>query len=409
MPVALIPGFSLASPARRWCSSSCAGGADFYIRHEQDGQSFELKIKGRIQFRYTGISRQSDNRNLVGKQWHDDRSGFEFERLRLSFTGHLWTKDLTYRIEVDGDTDGQHDVETQYAYVTYRFTDELHMRLGLYKAPFGRQETESVGRQQLVDRSVANEVFNLGRAVGAWLFGHLLNKELDWHVSISNGFGNPGDDIRDVDTNFAYIARLVWHAVGDYGKGEPDLEFHQQPALDVGLSFAYNDDNGDTGGPLLLYQVPDVIRAGRVGNGLSDTSGTDYYMFGTDASFKWRGFSAHAEYWVRAIDSDDWQSDWQRLSGHGNATHQQGGYIQLGYIIPKTKLEIVGRLGGVWDNDDDHCWEYGAGLNYYIKGHDLKLQADVTRVSEVPISASRSNLELNDEITMIRVQLQAAF
>ncbi len=236
-----------------------------------------------------------------------------------------------------------------------------------------------------------------------------INKELDWHVSISNGFGNPGDDIRDVDTNFAYIARLVWHAVGDYGKGEPDLEFHQQPALDVGLSFAYNDDNGDTGGPLLLYQVPDVIRAGRVGNGLSDTSGTDYYMFGTDASFKWRGFSAHAEYWVRAIDSDDWQSDWQRLSGHGNATHQQGGYIQLGYIIPKTKLEIVGRLGGVWDNDDDHCWEYGAGLNYYIKGHDLKLQADVTRVSEVPISASRSNLELNDEITMIRVQLQAAF
>ncbi len=83
----------------------------------------------------------------------------------------------------------------------------------------------------------------------------------------------------------------------------------------------------------------------------------------------------------------------------------------MGYMIPgfDNKLEVVGRLGGIWDNDGDDCWEFGGGVNYYIKGHNLKLQADVTRVSEVPVSSSSPNFELNDEITMIRVQLQAAF
>jgi len=383
----------------------------FYIKHTTENESFLLKIRGRIQLRYTGISRQSDDKNALGRQWQDDRSGFEIPRTYLTFSGHIWTEDLTYNLTLYGNTDTAHDEGLYYGWVNYRFCEAFQVRMGVYKLPFGRQETESDGRLQFVDRALPNEVFNLDRGLGVWLHGNILNKALTWNVSISNGFANANDDLRDVDTNFAYVARLVWHALKGYGKGEADLAYYEEPALDLGLSFAYNDDNGDEHGPSLFYAVPDMIRAGRGGIGLADASGTDYYMFGADASFKWRGLSAHAEYWVRTIDSDDWRSDWQRLSGHENATHQQGGYLQLGYMIPgfNNKLEVVGRLGGVWDNDGDNCWEYGGGVNYYIKGHSLKLQADVTRVSEVPINAASPNYELNDEITMVRVQLQAAF
>ena len=55
-------------------------------------------------------------------------------------------------------------------------------------------------------------------------------------------------------------------------------------------------------------------------------------------------------------------------------------------------------------------WDYGGGLNYYIQGHKVKIQTDVTKVSEVPISNSQYSLaNVNDDALIWRVQLQVAF
>ena len=116
----------------------------FYIRSADE--QFLMKINGRLAMRYTYYNDQSRNRWTAPRQRYSDRSGMEIERLRLGFSGHLWGPDLTYRIEIDADTDDEHTWENQYAWVAYRFADELRVMVGLFKVPFGRQETESSSR-----------------------------------------------------------------------------------------------------------------------------------------------------------------------------------------------------------------------------------------------------------------------
>ena len=63
-------------------------------------------------------------------------------------------------------------------------------------------------------------------------------------------------------------------------------------------------------------------------------------------------------------------------------------------------------LYGSWEG----TWEYSAGVNYYLYGDNVKLQADVTKIEEVPISNSRYSLaNVNDDPLIFRLQLQVAF
>ena len=93
-----------------------------------------------------------------------------------------------------------------------------------------------------------------------------------------------------------------------------------------------------------------------------------------------------------------------------------GAYLQMGYFLPiaglEDKLEAVVRVGGIASNNGgrEGTWEYSAGVNYYIEGNKVKLQTDVTKVSEVPISDNYSSLaNVNDDALIWRVQLQFAF
>jgi hypothetical protein len=90
--------------------------------------------------------------------------------------------------------------------------------------------------------------------------------------------------------------------------------------------------------------------------------------------------------------------------------------VQLGYFLPipglEKKLEVAARAGGIsaLANGQEGTWEYGAGLNYYIQGHNVKLQTDVNKVTEVPVTSSSNSLaNVNDDALIWRVQLQLAF
>jgi len=393
----------------------------FYLRSADE--QFLLKINGRLAMRYTYYNDQKRNRSVAVRQRFSDRSGLEIERLRVGFSGHLWGKNLTYRIEADGDTDGQHRWKNQYAWMAYKFADELRVRVGLFKVPFGRQETENSGRLMLVDRGLANEVFNLDRSLGVAVFGTLLDKKLDYWVAVTNGWDNENDRFgrsdpdREMDQNPAVVARLVWHALGTYGKGESDLSYHEDPALEVGLSFGYMDDNGDNATPTLIYAIPDFFRDGFGGFANTNTNGTNLTQFGADAGFKWRGLAATAEYWLRIVDVSDTNllglaAPYFVATADDDTFHQQGLQAQVGYFLIPKKLELAARVGAVWDigPGSEGVWEYAGGLNYYLQGHNCKLQVDVTKINELPIRGSSANFaDVNDDVTMFRAQLQVAF
>ncbi len=387
----------------------------FYIKSSDE--AFLLNISGVLQVRWTGTNRQTDNRRLQGRNKQDDINGFEIEKLFLTFAGHIHTDKLTYLITVMGDTDLAHDWTTYYAMVNYEVVPEFQVAAGLMDIPQGRQFMSWDSKLQFVDRSMVEEAFFLGQSIGVMFHGTLA-KRLSYQVGVFNGINNPLDSPsrEQLDTNFAYAMRVIGHILGEgidpAVDGESDLSYSKDPKLDVAGSFYYNDDNGDASGPGLLYSVPDRIRRGRGigGNATADATGTDYFGFGADVAFRYRGLAVTAEYYVRSVDSDDEWSQWHLMTGRNDSTHVQGGYIQAGYFIIPKKVELAARLGGLWDNGDDNVWEYTFGVNYYpFSSHNVKVQADFTRISESSVTSDWINVHQNDEINMFRVQLQAAF
>jgi phosphate-selective porin OprO and OprP len=392
----------------------------FFIR---SGQDFMLKINGVMQARYvfdclSNHKNLDHNSPLYNTDVGHDRSGLEFNRIHLAFSGYAWDPNFSYRIELQADD--TENVGIYYAWMNYKFVEAANIRVGLYKLPFGRQETTSDQKQMLVDRSLANEVFNAGRSMGVMLHGALFDRRLDYGVSVSNGLKNNLDSVDNpdannaLDTNPAITARTVYHAMYDkIGKdfeGESDLEYHKKPALDFGASFAWNADRGDSRNVTLPFQIPDKTRNGPGGYGLSSANNTNIAQFGLDSAFKYLGFATQAEYFLRIVENERTTSPWFLSTNENGSIHQQGGYWQAGYFVVPQKVELVARLGGVWDFGNDNMWEYAGGVNYYIRGHNLKLQADVTRINESPVRSSRLDFaNQNDDMTLFRLQLQASF
>lgn len=134
---------------------------------------------------------------------------------------------------------------------------------------------------------------------------------------------------------------------------------------------------------------------------------TEVTQFAGDFAMKWKQLSTSLEYFVRIIDFD--KDLFLDESFHNaNTIHQQGGYIQAGWFFTP-KLEWATRLGGIWDNDDDSVWEYATGVNYYIRGHAVKLSLDYTGTHEATTVSNDAGFGLNEEAGMFRGQLQVLF
>ena len=398
----------------------------FYIRSADD--KFYMKVNGRLQFRFTHYGTRADNRYLSPGFQRNDRTGFDINRLRLIFSGHAWGEDLTYHLQLRADASDRYSLVTHYAWVNYRFQDEFQVKAGIFRLASTRAQLTSNKNFQMVDRpTVVDAVFGLGIGLGVRFWGQLRDKRLDYMLDVVNSLNSPGNrtittDPAEMDGNPALLFRAVWHAIGeDPGndfKSWADHAMRPSPALDLGFHYAFNEDAGDTRTTRIPYPLPN--RFGRGGFGLTSTNGLQINQFGLDAGFKWRGFSATGEYIVRLVDPRRAGrrpfTPWWLLTGQGDTTAQHGAYVQAGYFLPipglEKKLEAVARVGGIsaLANGQEGTWEYAAGLNYYIEGDSVKLQADVTKVSEVPISNSKHSLaNVNDDALIFCIQLQVAF
>ncbi len=382
----------------------------FYIRSADD--QFSFKTTGLVRIRYVGIERQNDNPRQAGLQRQDDESGFTVNDLVLTFHGYLHSPRLTYQIVMEGPSRKVNMWRTFTAHINYEVAPELQVVAGLMKVPFGRQELVGKADQQFVDRPLANEALKAERSIGAAVHG-TLSKRLSYVMSVLNGFRDPDDSpsLDQTDTNFAYAGRLIAHLMGSPIKTESDLAWSKDPQWEIAVSGLYSDDNGDRS-PISFYHIPDSIRSGRGLGGFAmvDLSGTDVAMFGADTAFRYRGLSITAEYFLRGIDGDSEWSPWERRTGDHGTSHQQGGYVQGGYFVVPKRVELAARLGGVWDIGSEGTWEYTIGANYYPWGtHNVVVQTDLTRIDEAPLASSNSNWSQNDQVNMIRVQLQAKF
>ncbi|MBI5865118.1 MAG: hypothetical protein HZB38_11545 [Planctomycetes bacterium] len=407
--------------------SAVTAGYDggFYIGSSDE--KFLLKFNGMTQVRFTHYGTRSDNRYLLPRFERDDRTGFDVARIRLMLTGYAYSKDLTYNITIRADSPDAYDSRIHYAYVNYRFADEFQVRAGVFRLASTRQQVQSDANFQFVDRSMFDAVYGLGIGTGVRFWGKLFDKRLEWFIDVVNSLNSPASrtitpDPAEQDNTPALLARLVWHALGDEpGKDfalDPDLQPHQNPALDFGFHYAFTDDQGDRNGLRIPYPLPRSV--GRGGFGLTRSLGLQIHQFGFESAFKWQGFSASGEYVVRVLDPRragrrPYTPLWL-LTGEDSTVAQHGAYVQAGYFLPipglENKLEVAARIGGISTLAEGHegSWEYTGCVNYYIHGNNVKLNFEVTKIQEAPISSAQNGLaNVNDDALEFRVQMQVAF
>jgi len=283
---------------------------------------------------------------------------FLLRRTRLNATGK-YKEDFDFRVELDltGSLSAATGLRAQLTdgYLTWTHYGFANVRIGQFKTPFGYEQLYGDPRLLTAERSLANDRLTLSRQLGVQVAGDFLDKRLSYAVGTFNGNGvnNSGND----NNKFLWVGRLSglpWKSQsGSWGLGVnsfssedtalslPDLNFDSTPAT-------ADKDNLFTGKR----------------NG-----------FGVDSQIEAGPFSLWVEYLKVRFEPTN-----ARPSARFDA---DGGYVQGGLFVVPKKLQVVLKYETFDPNRDISNNDVSTdtvGLNYYIKGHDLKMMLDYLRI-----------------------------
>lgn len=378
---------------------------------QPDNSPFRMRINSWFQLRHTAIGSDGGNR---------DQNDFEFERLRLQFGGHVYTQDLRYFLQFDGDSDQSEVSDWLDYYITYDLghslwlldKGRLGLRAGKWKLPFNRARAESGWKMEFADRSMASSFFDINRSVGVGIYGRfpLLGKEVNWESALFNGLNTGGfrpGRTGELNQKFGISGRVFSNLIGDWGSdGEPDLSCRCTPAVRAGVGFAHSSvDNIDGTREFTIFRVVDS------GDTLASLlpAGVDTFdvtFFATDLNVKFGGFSFHSEYYFRTIGGFD--ANLPALFDHGFL-------LQTGYFILPGKLQLLSRWSrivgdsGTLGVENQSADEMASGAVWYFRGHEAKLTFDVTHLNGAPIRDTALNILPGDSGWMYRTQVQVKF
>lgn len=372
---------------------------------------FELKVNGRIQMRHTAFERHAAgyfNRATGTTVPITERNDIEIERSRLTFSGFVHDPGLQYYINLDMDTDDSHRVIAHDFWFNYKFSEAFNLYAGKAFVPGSQDWLDGALKLRFGDRPMATTFFRPDRSVGLWAIGKLKH-DLTYRVMLGNGYQTTDLRPAQVDNRLMVAGSAKWNAIGDYGSGRSDLEWHEQPAVRMSGSFVFASNEGSiTGAPLAeqaFVRLSDGVRltdAGALAAGVT-VNHFDVWLVAAHLAGKYRGFSFDGEYFARWVDNF-------RATGPipHNELYTDGFYFDIGYMLCPGAWEIMGRMSTV-DGLFGDAWEYAAGINYFINGHNNKLTFDVTYLDGSPANNSGANYRLGDRGIMYRTGWQVAF
>src|SRR3989449_5119569 len=371
--------------------------------YTQFKDKFQLKIRLRLQFRFTDSSFNSaygavgDTKNypnvsgagvITARMRQEDLSEFDERRARLVFEGFAFNPETTYFVQFRNDT-----IDTTTQPTTTRSTTQLYdayvdlkqipwanLRVGQYRTLFGRQEYVSSALLQFVDRGFVAEAFVPNgidrRDQGVTIHSDDKKYPINYAFGVFNGVGinltRLGLNTPSNANELMYVGRITADLLGKPGYPEGDLVYSETPQVAAGASYGYNaglPTNTTVSGNGSSTQVVTAIAS--LGNGrLLDQGIVDIGTTGVDFVFKYRGFSLQGEGFVRNVNTHDHSKQL------GNAT---GLYVQGGYFLIPKIIEVVGRYSYM-DPDtraaQDLMTSGVGGVNWYLNGHEHKLQFD---------------------------------
>lgn len=375
--------------------------------YTQFKDKYSLKIRIRLQFRFTESSVNGaygtvgDTKNyplisgttITARRLQEDVSEFDVRRVRLVFEGFAFNPETTYFVQFRNDTNGtttqpsttRSTTQLYDAYVDLKQIPWANLRVGQYRTLFGRQEYISSALLQFVDRGFVAEAFVPStidrRDQGITLLSDPSKHSLNYALGVFNGVGinltrlglnTPGNA-----NELMYVGRVTADLLGKPGYPEGDLGYSSSPQLAIGASYGYNGGlQTNTTGAGSNAQISTAIAS--LGNGrLLNQGVVNLGTTGVDFVFKYKGLSLQGEGFLRNVDLRDQALSPSLQRNHvGNAT---GFYVQGGYFLVSKTIEVVGRYSYM-DPDTLHTQDTLTstlgGLNWYLSGHEHKLQFD---------------------------------
>ncbi len=342
--------------------------------------SWSMKFGARMQMLYMS-NWESVNDKLINPE-----ANFLIRRARLKFGGFAFTPKLKYKIELglsNRDVSGASEYNRNTpryildAVVKWNFYKNFELWAGQTKLPGNRERVISSGNLQLVDRSLLNSRFNIDRDMGIQLRHHFkLNDSFLVREMLAFSQGEGRNVTQGNLGGHQYTGRIeilpfgAFKSKGDYSSS--DLKRESNPKLAIGISYDHNNNAVKTRSNMGSYMTND--------NGHYETNINTFFV---DAMFKYQGFSLMAEYAERDAKDPFAKNLDGSLTGDvvetGKALNMQMGYLfknnyelATRYTNIKTDFDITGK-------EPQH--QYTLGLSKYIVGHSLKVQTDISYLS----------------------------
>ena len=336
-----------------------AGGITVY----QDGDKY-VKIGGRIQLQY-------HREDPDGGSATDE---VIFRRLRPYIEGSLH-KDWKGKFQWDmGKAEGDNELAIKDAYMQYKGFDNMQLTIGNANFPFSREFLTSSKYQQLVERSFVgdHDYGTPDRNVGLHLTGNNANESITWGLSGAAASIDPDANKLDFDTpinknsdfNEGWIVggRVDFHPFGKLKFSQGDFKGDTKATIGVAAFSWSNDDDNNT------YTNAAGISTSATRADVDSVTG-----FEVSGAFRSAGFSVDAQYNNFSVDAVD--STFTGGIFRNGSTDLENWSVEGGYMVMPDTLELV---AGYESQDADNYatnWDRASvGANWFLQGHDVKVQ-----------------------------------
>ncbi len=298
---------------------------------------------------------------------------FRLRRARINLSGEF-AQNFDFKIEgefeqSDGISSGRTAFSGTDIFINWHQFSEANVKVGQWKAPFGLEQLTSSTKLFTIERSLPTDALTPQRQIGIQLWGkpfaNLWPEQKDLLTYYAGIFNGNGRNISNNDNNnFMYVGRL--ELLPWYGK-----LLGQGASLKLGADILNSRDDAGT----------NISPAGNLKvNG--DGSLSSFTLPGADERTAWSvdawfnigPFDLIGEYLEEYVTG-------RTVNGvpPGFADFEPSGwYVQGSYFFIRKKLQAVvkwealnpGQVG----NDGIHS--ITGGLNYYIRGDDIKLMVN---------------------------------
>lgn len=346
----------------------------FFISTED--KSYSMYVNGLFQIRYTGFKPDAGVQSLGESS--QGTNTFDVFLGRLALSGSVLNPNLQYFLQFQGSTAGNSSNVAMLDWFTSdTFSKYLTVQAGRSWIPYTYEYYDNPGNYLFADLSTAEYAFVLQRAIGVQAYGQA--GKLSYAALIANSV--PALDTsgqENFSSKLAYMGHVQYDILAPYGYVETDPT---GPAKKQELTFwgsaAYN--------PIANSSGFENLTAGDTTVNATSTIGYRYGWFTLQPTGYYRQ--------TTPVSGAKVNNSW----GYG----EQAGY----YLVPK-RFEFAERISGVnWGAPDydagaptptapnlpvENTWYAGpgfsyhrvdedsAGLNYYLYGHNAKIQMSYT-------------------------------